>query len=196
MSPSPARDPGVAVRLQIWLWRHGWAWPLALSLALVCVVLREAVVLPRQALAASLHLEASRQRLTHRSETPPQAAPSLPEALQAVFGASPPPAEIVARLTVLAERQGVTLPRADYQEQAHPNLPVLQQRITQPVRASYPQLRRYLEAVLRELPNASLDSVTAHRNDVSEGQLEIRLHWSFWRLAALPQVHAPEGQAK
>ncbi len=180
--------PSAALQLQILLWRHGWAWPIAFALVLLGWAVQVMVLQPNQKAGHALQAEATRLRVQQPAADALRRAQEAPHGMPAVIAAAPAPTEIAARLLVLAEAEGVTLPRGDYQERPHPTLPLLQLRVTQPVRASYPQVRRYLEAVLRELPHASLDQVTAHRNDVAEGQLEVRLHWSFWRPLAPPST--------
>jgi hypothetical protein len=180
------------VRLRIWLWRHGFAMPLAAALLVAAALLHWSVAVPADEQARAWHSHADRAAALRG--TPPQ-----PDAIDdkarliALRAALPPPASampLVRRMAALAEAQQIAVQQADYQQQAHPALQVTQWHITQPVRATYPQVRRYIESVLRAIPNASLDQVTVRRDNVGQSQLEVRLRWSLWVQAPAPDAGA------
>ena len=184
------------IQAQIMLWRHGWAWPAALLLALLAGSVHWLVLQPARAALAATQAELGREQSAAR----PQAAPAEPlsetqqlGALQAALRSSPEPAELVRRMAALAQAEQITLPQSEYQQQIHGATQVVQVHVTQPVRASYPQLRRYIEAVLRTIPNASLDQVAARRDNVGQSQLEVRLRWSLW---IKPASTAPDEAAR
>jgi len=170
------------VAAQIWLWRHGYAWPLgAMTLALaVCVYL--AFVPPADAALRAARLDLA-QATAQRTRTPGAGSHEQQQdvrALQAVLRHSPSADELVRKMVALSQVEQIALTQSDYQQELRPATQVTQVRVTQPVRASYPQLRRYIESVLRTFPNASLDQVAARRDSVGQSQLEARLRWSFW----------------
>lgn len=168
-------------RLEIWLWRHGWSWVLALLVALVTVGLQQGALKPARAALASAQDHARDRARAPVEIRPPQ--PSLAH-LQEPLRTAPPAPELARKMAALAQAHGVVASQADYQANAHPGLGLSQLQVTQPVRATYPQFRRYVEAVLREVPSASLDHVSARREHVGQGQLEVRLRWSFWQAVA------------
>jgi hypothetical protein len=167
------------VQAEILLWRHGWAWPMAI-IALALASALQVVVLARaqqQARIAVGELERARKFHNQRSSTPKQPAHSdAPWRSLPAIG----PGEAVARMLQLAQAQGLTLQQSDYHQQPLPALQAMQVQITQPLKATYPQLRGYIESVLREIPQASLDQVSARRDTVAQGQLETRLRWTLW----------------
>jgi hypothetical protein len=170
-------------RLQILLWRHGWTWPVALLLAVAAGAMHWAVLQPLHAsvIAAQAELAQEQSTATARQTTgEPLSEGQELAALQAVLRASPEPAELVRRVAALAQAEQITLQQSDYHQQAHAATRLVQVHVTQPVKAGYPQLRRYIESVLRTIPNASLDQVAARRENVGQAQLEARLRWSFW----------------
>ena len=176
---------------QIALWRYGLAWPIAIVCMLVAVVMQHQKVQPDQvALARSRQVPA----VSHLQLIPP-AGLATPEtnghlALQALVLAAPPDDEHLRLLSDLAKVASLTLTRADYQRRPLPAVPLLQWQVTQPVQADYPAIRRYLEAVLHDLPNASLDEITVHRDDIGQGQVQARLRWSLW-LPACKDARSP-----
>jgi hypothetical protein len=184
--------PGLRVRCEIFLWRHGWLWPLVAALWLAAWTLDHHA---RQAASQTARLEFAVRALPaaparEAAVPPPRHAFPLP----AEIAAAPDVTAAVERMLALAQAAGIELAQADYQHAGHPALQLTQTQIAQPLRASYPQLRRYLESVLRELPHASLDQVSARRDTVAQGQLEVRLKWSLWGPA--PASAPPTGNAK
>jgi hypothetical protein len=170
-------------RVQILLWRRGWAWPLGLLVLAASVALQWAVLLPLRATLAQTRAElVNKQSAASASRAPDDPLSEGQElaALQAVLRVSPDPAELVRKMALLAQAEQISLQQGDFQQQLHPAIGVMEVHVTQPVRASYPQLRRYIESVLRAIPNASLDHVAARRENVGQAQLEARLRWSFW----------------
>lgn len=183
---------------EIALWRHGWAWPLAAVLGLAAFISYLMVLAPGWRIheAARLELAQEVKRLTEPAgET--QSGQSLNgqqrlHILQAGLSASPDTGELVRRMAALAQAEQINLSQGEYQQHVNTGIGVTRVQISQPVRASYPQLRRYVEAVLQAIPNASLDQVVARRDNVGQTQVEARLKWSLWSYAMpAPTPSAP-----
>jgi hypothetical protein len=165
------------VHVELALWRHGGTLPLAAMLALLAVAIHETAVLPAQASLALAQEElASATRSAPRTLALHQPLHALRDALPAEASAT----GSVKRMAALAQSHGIAVQQADYQRTALTGAPVIQLQVSQPVRASYAQLRRYIEAVLRDMPHVSLDHVAARRDNVGQQQLEVRLRWSVW----------------
>lgn len=172
-------------QLQILLWRHGLLWPSLLLLALATAALNWIVLQPARSAVLATQAELARELAVAHNKANAQEPPPEKQhlaALQATLKGSPDPAQLLQQMSTLAQAQQINLQQGEYQQQFHPNTQVMQVQVSQPVRASYPQLRRYVESVLRTIPNASLDHVAARRENVSQSQLEVRLRWSFWTL--------------
>lgn len=175
--------------IQILLWRHGWAWPLSIALLLAAAGVHVLVFTPsRVALAAALAELAREQNdlLGRPAVAMVSSEQQRLDALQALLQQSADPGELVRRMAALAQSERIELAQGDYHQEFHSATQAVQVHITQPVRASYPQLRRYIEAVLRSTPNASLDQIAARRENVSQTQLEARLRWSIWMQPRAP----------
>lgn len=180
-------------QLQILLWRHGWLWPALVLLVLATVAMNWFVVQPTRSALLATQSELARERAAAPDKA--TAREPLPEkqhldVLQAMLRRSPEPAQLLQQMATIAQAQQINLPQGEYQQQLHPANRVIQVQVSQPVRASYPQLRSYIESVLRTIPNASLDHVAARRENVGQSQIEVRLRWSFWILPG--SVAAPD----
>lgn len=183
------RNAKLRPRAQIFLWRHGWIWVAALLAAIVAFGIRAAWLEPARAKLAAARAELA---LASAALPAPAAAPTEQQQLaqvQSVLRASATPPQLLREMAALAQAQQIVLQQAEYQQQLHPVTQVLQVQVSHPVRATYPQLRRYIESVLRARPNVSLDQVAARRDSVGQSQLEVRLRWSFWLQA--PTDRAP-----
>ena len=170
---------------QIIVWRHGWAWLLALLAGGMALALYALALQP-----ARDSLDAMRNELARSSRpaTPTAGGPASERQqllkLQANLVQGSDPAVHVRQLLALARAEGVALTQGEYHEQFHRSTEVKQIQVTQPVRASYAQVKRYIESVLRTMPHVSLDQVVARRDNVGQTELEVRLRWSIW-------IHAP-----
>lgn len=172
-------------RAEIAMWRHGWAWAVGAVLALTATGAWLLLLQPLQQArdAALLDLaQTHRARAAQISSGPSVALDDRASllALQTLLQQGPEAGQIVRRMITLARAEQITLAQADYQQQANAGIGVTRVQITQPVHATYPQLRRYIEAVLAATPNASLDQVVAKRDNVGQTQVEARLKWSLW----------------
>ena len=173
-------------RAEIAMWRRGWAWAIGAVLGLAAGGAYLVLLQPLQQARQSALLELTEARrelangppLSHAGQTLDDGARVL--AVQTLLQRSPEAGQIVRQMVALARAEQITLVQADYQQQVNARIGVTRVQITQPVRATYPQLRRYIEAVLAATPNASLDQVVAKRENVAQTQVEARLKWSLW----------------
>jgi hypothetical protein len=173
------RPGSLRARFEVFLWRHGWGWPLA---ALGCAFAAAAglsLYLPaRDALAlASVPVPVPR--------TQPVAAPAADEAtrlhaLRTQLRTDADPTRLIRQLHALADAAQLKVAQSDYSQHVHPVTGLGQVVVVQPVRAPYAQVKRYIESVLREHANVSLDQIAARRENVGQTELEVRLRWTFW----------------
>jgi hypothetical protein len=172
------------------LWRHGWAWPLTAVLAACAAVSYLVVLHPSRQLREAAERELAEQQKAPFLRSVGTGSGQLLEgqrrlqALRSVLSPSPSTGELVRRMVALAQAEQINLSQSDYQQQVNTGIGVTRVQINQPVRASYPQLRHYVEAVLQAIPNASLDQVLAKRDSVGQTLVEARLKWSLWTYTA------------
>lgn len=179
------------VQIEVMLWRHGGLW-----LPVVAMWIGLAVASP----ATHYLLDAEQAELTNdqqevdrlqaalktraarlAGETSVEADPA--QALAAVLIRHDESGEQVQRIYRLAAANQVTVAQADFQLDGDTS-GIERLQISIPTKASYPQLRRFLEACLRELPNASLDRLALKRGQVGETSVEVKVHLSLWLRAA------------
>lgn len=182
--------------VQVMLWRHGWGWPLAAVLGGLAAVLYLGMIVPdRVELTNALELLESEATASRRAAVVPLESTEQQrlDALQALLRSSPPVGDLVRTMVTVAQTERISLQQGDYQQQLHPATHAIQLQITHPVGSTYPQLRSYIETVLRSIPNASLDQIAVRRENVGQAQLQARLRWSIWTQAP---VAPPLGPAR
>lgn len=167
------------------VWRHGWAWPAAACLAAAAAALygwaapdaHHALARAQAGLA-----EATAQARALRQRPAPAASDDTGRIrdVAALVQAAPGATAIAARMSALAQAQGLNLAQADYQYEVNRTAQLVHVQVTQPLKSSYPGIRRYAEAVLRSTPNASLDQIQVRRDGVAQTDVEARLKWSLW----------------
>jgi len=183
------------LRSEIWIWRHGWLWLLAAALL---VTGGGGLVWGHQRVTAEVGRTTLLQsRLAAMPSRIPGAADARAES-ESVEGHpanSTPSVNIdpmsehealsneVRLLYALAAREQIPVLQVEFADSQagdarHPGLHRL--LVAVPVQTTYPQLRRFIESTLREMPNASLDRMSFKRNQVSSPMVDVEMHWSLW----------------
>ena len=80
----------------------------------------------------------------------------------------------VERIHKLARRAGLELDQGEYRLERRP-VGLWAYRVNLPVRGTYPQLRDFMAAVLRDVPVASLESLRFERKRAADAQLDAQL---------------------
>ena len=117
------------------------------------------------------------ERLRARTPYQPVAASGREEELRRFYNLFPPSTELanqLERLYRLARGTGLELAQGEYRLERRP-VGLWAYRVTLPVRGTYPQLRSFLGALLKDVPIASLDAVRFERKKAAEAQLEAQL---------------------
>lgn len=196
----------VRVRAEITLWRHGWLWLAAVLLlgagAGMAVFARLSLAQQQEQLSQQAALLASLRKTADERAGPAdgaQAATDMSDAdsqtaLATVLPSADEAGSELRRIYRIAAEQQVSIAQADFQEEpATGGSRRLQMAF--PTKATYPQLRRFLEASLREFPNLSLDRLAFKRNQVGEVQVEAKVHVSLWlRADAVARQPLRQGQ--
>lgn len=161
-------------RLERALRRLGPAGVLGIGVLLACAGFYAQSVAP---LEEQLRAErAALERL--RARTPYQPVSNgRDEDLQRFYALFPSAASLsreVERLHRLARKSGLELAQGEYRLERRAE-GLWAYRITLPVRGSYGQLRRFLSAVLADMPIASLDALRFERKKAADTQLEAQV---------------------
>lgn len=172
--------------LEIMLWRHGAIWLGVLALGGAALVLW-LVVLPggaQQLVQARAELQGLQsgqsQRTVSSSELAGQQDIALVAELDRVTLSEQEVSEVLRRLGRIAQSKGLTLSETDFQVTGEGLGGLRRLQLTFPLRAAYPQVRQFVEAVLLEFPGVSVDQMLLKRESVGQRQGEIRLRVSIW----------------
>ena len=179
----PSRAARFQPRLwaEIWLWRHGLAWPLAVSMFAATLALALWVRQPAEQQTARLRAE-----LAAPAALPPRAAAAAPAAdpaaaLRSLLANPESPAAQVRQVVAIARRHRIELPRGQYAETGFGASGLAHTELNLRFVAGYPQARAFIEALLRELPNASIERVSFERDQVQGPEAEVSLRLTLWR---------------
>jgi hypothetical protein len=105
------------------------------------------------------------------------------EQLKQFFALLPPSSDAprwVMRMHQLAERDGLTLESGEYRMERSRDWPVANYRITLPIHGSYPQIRRYIDDLLREVPAAALEDLAIQRDNVSAADVDAKVRLTLY----------------
>ncbi|HEX6318744.1 MAG TPA: GspMb/PilO family protein [Burkholderiales bacterium] len=162
-------------RLNAALRRLGTAGVLGIGLLFGCAAFYVSALAP---LDEELALQqAALERLQSRSPYRPASAGGREEELRRFYNLFPPSerlTEETARLHRLGRAAGLDLAQGEYRLERRP-AGLWAYRVTLPVRGSYPQLRDFLGAVLKDMPVASIDGLRFERKRAAETQLEAQV---------------------
>jgi Tfp pilus assembly protein PilO len=162
-------------RLNALLRRLGAAGIVGLGVLFACAGFWFSALQPlEQELAAQ---RAALERLRARTPSQPAAGSGRAEELRRFYSLFPASTELASeleRLHRLARGAGLELAQGEYRLERRP-AGTWAYRVTLPVRGTYPQLRQFLGALLKDMPIASLDAMRFERKKAAETQLEAQL---------------------
>jgi len=112
-------------------------------------------------------------------ETPASAR----EQLSAFYGFFPAPDRTAAQLGVIfavAEKQALSLELGDYRILRENVGGLTHYQLVFPFKGSYPQVRKFVAATLRQVPNLSLDSIEFERQKVGDATLNAKVKFVMY----------------
>jgi hypothetical protein len=121
--------------------------------------------------------KAALERLQSRTLYQPASAGGRAEELQRFHNLFPPTERLtdeVARLHRLGRAAGLDLAQGEYRLERRAG-GLWAYRVTLPVRGSYPQLRDFLGALLKDMPIASIEALRFERKRAADTQLEAQV---------------------
>jgi len=159
----------------------GWIGLGALGVALVLAVVSRTQLDPANRLARSelAELEAT---LT-RASAPGAALRNPTDAMMAVASQLPPADRMSVFIQEVQSRAtgaGVQIDRTEYRVQSALGDRAFRLQMTMPAHGTYPQLRSWLEALLREHPSAALDELSLRREAEGAALLEAHVAFSYY----------------
>jgi len=165
----------VKARVNVWLRRLGAPGVLGIGVALACAGFWWSSLKPMEEEVAAQRI--ALERLRARSPLQPVSAGGREEELrrfQGLFPAAGALTNELERLHRLARRAGLDLAQGEYRLERRP-VGLWSYRVTLPVRGSYPQLRDFVAAVLKDMPVASIDALRFERKRALDTQLDAQV---------------------
>ncbi len=189
------------LQLEVALWRAGWVWLVIAVMAATTVAGWVRWWPQQQRDLAAKHAAVNQARIDQaRRRAVPPLAPSLSgddavlAELKGIGYAETELSSVLRAISALAKAEGIVLGQSAFQTSVEPHGGLRQVQITLPMAATYPQLRRFAEAVLRQLPGVSVDQFGLKREAIAQGQADTRLKLSVWldphKVAAPPALPA------
>ncbi|EJM83743.1 Pilus assembly protein, PilO [Pseudomonas sp. GM74] len=86
----------------------------------------------------------------------------------------------IDKIYALAAQERITLSRGEYSLGVDPKTHLARYQILLPVRGSYPQLRRFLHALLGQLPAVVLEDVELQRKTIADTELTGRIRMTLY----------------
>jgi hypothetical protein len=96
----------------------------------------------------------------------------------------------VEKLWMTASAYQIDLPQGEYRLESG-GLGLVRYHITLPVRATYTQLRSFINFVLKEIPTASIDGLRFQRKNISETLLDAQIELTLYFRSAGTAVAQP-----
>lgn len=175
------------VYLEIGVWRFGWLWLLIVAAGLMAS-LTQWWWLPQQQKAGAAELQtltvlqleqASKLKLPAQDLQLDDDNSVLTE-LGRISYAEAEVTTVLRRIGQIASSSGLSLAQSEYQTSDEGHGGLRQVQVTLPMRATYPQMRQWIESILRQLPGVSIDQIMLKREAVSQSQGDIRIKLSIW----------------
>lgn len=175
------------VQLEVALWRYGWIWLLTGMAALIALPAgawwsqaQQRELKTARSTLEQARVEQAKGRLLSMPALPSGSDDAVLSQLDQSIYADTALSSVLRSLAQIAKAQGLTLVQSDFQTLGDSHGGLRQVQLTLPVNAAYPQLRRFVEEVLRQLHGVSVDHLGLKRETVSQGQIEARLKLSVW----------------
>ena len=112
------------------------------------------------------------------------AAPVVPQRqlddFRSKLPSQPQATVVIDKIYALAAQERITLSRGEYSLGVDPKTHLARYQILLPVRGSYPQLRRFLHALLGQLPAVVLEDVEFQRKNIADTDLTGRIRMTLY----------------
>jgi hypothetical protein len=167
-------------RLNAIVGRLGVAGVLGVGVLLACGGFYISALLPAQEEIRAQRL--ALERLRARTPYQPVAASGRADELRRFYNLFPPADALTGELERLhrsARAARLELAQGEYRLERRPS-GLWAYRVTLPVRGSYPQLREFLSAVLKDMPVASIEGLRFERKKAAEAQLEAQVRLTLY----------------
>jgi Tfp pilus assembly protein PilO len=155
----------------------GWPGILGLGLLVAIGGFYVSTLAPQQMRIEEMRQESAqlRQR-TKRSDSDAPHAPA--EKLAAFYGFFPPPKDLpdlLEKIFGAARQQTLVLEQGEYRALKDSVGKLTRYQFTLPVRGTYPQIRKFVNSALAEVPALSLDSIQFERRKIGDATVDAKV---------------------
>lgn len=165
--------------------RLGWPGVLGICLIVIALIYAVLVVVPA---TVGLHRETS---IPFGAAQPPATQPDdigdrsnggshEVEAFRQGLPGQMDATSAINRIYALANAEGITLKRGEYSMGIDAKSRLVRYQMTLPLVGSYPQLRRFIHAVMLAIPAVALEDIDLRRDDIGTTQLEGRIRLTLY----------------
>ncbi|GGU52268.1 hypothetical protein GCM10009504_06340 [Pseudomonas laurentiana] len=165
--------------------RLGWPGLASIGFALTALLLGGLGLLPQwQQLNAQrqqyAEAEQQLQRLQRGEWVAPVSSPDPLDDFHKQLPAQPQATEAIDRIYALARAEKISLSRGEYALGVDPKTHLARYQILLPLRGSYPQIRRFLHALLGQLPALVLEDLDLQRKQIGDSELTGRIRMTLY----------------
>lgn len=157
----------------------GWMGTLAIGLGIACLGLYTIVIPAAEKQVAQSRAQAAALRQKVERASAPGPAKLQPAAQLVTFYAFFPQDDSVRpwleRIYAVAAREGLRLDEGEYRASRDQQGKLTRHQMLLPVRGTYPQIRRFLDSVLSDIPNVALEHVQFERKAVSDSTVQAKV---------------------
>jgi hypothetical protein len=135
-------------------------------------------VFPEQRRLENVRQEVAKARSERVARTAATAPKSPVDRLSAFYGAFPPPKalpDLLEKVFAAANKETLKLEQGEYRVVRDNAGGLTQFQLTFPVHGSYPQIRRFVDGALFEVPTLSLDSIQFERQKVGDQAVDAKV---------------------
>lgn len=167
-----------------YLRRLGWA-PLAGAALILGATLHGAGQLGQWQELHALQLRSAEvagqlAQLKTGERKPVEASADPLQDLQRQLPAQPEATAVIERLYRLARDQKISLSRGEYALGVDPETRLARYQILLPLRGSYPQIRRFLQTLLVQMPALVLEDIDLQRKRIGDSELTGRIRMTLY----------------
>jgi Tfp pilus assembly protein PilO len=155
----------------------GWPGILGLGLLVSIGGFYISALVPKQTQIEGLRQESVKMR--QQAKQSDNDAPQAPaEKLAAFYGFFPPTKDlpdVLEKIFAAAKQQTLVLEHGEYRALKEGVGRLTRYQLTLPVRGTYPQIRKFVDTALAEVPALSLDSIQFERRKIGEATVDAKI---------------------
>lgn len=175
----PNFGSGIRWKYRRWLVLMGWIGILAIGVLVVCLAFYLLTVRPLQTrLKTAQHNVSARENIVNARATANRGGDTPGEQLAEFYKYFPDEKKSpqwLEKLVTVAEKNGLSLNDGEYKVTQDKVGKLIRYKITLPVQGKYPQIRKFLVSLNKEIPVMALKDVQFERKDVVDSVVQAKI---------------------